>query len=765
MKKIIFTILSFVLLVNTIFAQHDIWTAEAEDATLTGSFEVKTGCANASGDFVNLGSETGSSIIFSNISISEAGNYILKIYRFNANPVALEVFINDASVGVLNFPSANWCYEGSAVESTHEVTLATGANKIELVKTADSNAPFVDRIALAPLSTEPKKFYVSTSGNDNNNGLTPETAWQTLEKVSYSSFYPGDSVFFKSGDTFVGNLLVNSSGTEENVIYFGKYGVGDKPIINASGVEGGDLLQCILVENQSYIEIADLELTNDRKVSRTGVSENLSYGIYLHNSSDEIIRHFRFHDIDFRDIFPITLEGVEFNAIKVSGVRIVSEKNTVAGKEKNIQDVIVEDCYFERMGRYGIHTAHAGGDTGIGNDSINRNMNLIFRNNHFYQTGGTCIMPGRAYNCLVENNIFDYPGSNVDPRMPARGSGAWYWSSQNVISQYNKSYHVRGSGDSYGQHIDFGNKNIILQYNYSEDSEGGFVEILGKNINSVYRFNVSVNDNLRDFHGYTLWVSDYAGSGNKIRSDMNYIYNNSIYMEHNAKPDINIVGKNTYVYNNIFHVTGMANLGSEEVLIDIEAGSEFKMSNNLFYGTIAQSFKNYDENPVYGDPLYTNAGALNIAGYTIEEGSPAINAGISFPEPEFPNAGKGIFKDISLTPGKDIFGNPVSVSTAVPNIGACNLGNSLSIQSVEKSSLRIYPNPVKEKLNFTIKENSGKYEIYVADIQGKKVQSSTYFVNEGQNVFEVDKDLRNGVYFLIIGKEGKYQSRQFVLVR
>ena len=227
--------------------------------------------------------------------------------------------------------------------------------------------------------------------------------------------------------------------------------------------------------------------------------------------------------------------------------------------------------------------------------------------------------------------------------MPARGSGAWYWSSQNVISQYNKSYHVRGSGDSYGQHIDFGNTNVILQYNYSEDSEGGFVEILGKNVNSVYRFNVSVNDGFRDFHGNSLWVSDFAGSGVKINSDLNYIYNNTIYVNAAITPDILITGMNTYVYNNIFYATGSAQIG-QEVTVDIAAGSEFKMSNNLFYGTISNTFKNYDENPVFGNPLFKTAGALNIDGYKIKTESAAIDAGISFPEPEFPNAGKGIFK-------------------------------------------------------------------------------------------------------------------------
>ena len=81
-------------------------------------------------------------------------------------------------------------------------------------------------------------------------------------------------------------------------------------------------------------------------------------------------------------------------------------------------------------------------------------------------------------------------------------------------------------------HIDFGNKNIFFQYNYSEDSEGGFCEILGKNINSVYRFNVSVNDGFRNTNN-SIWVSNYAGSGNAIKSDENYIYNNTIYVKLN----------------------------------------------------------------------------------------------------------------------------------------------------------------------------------------------------------------------------------------
>ena len=198
---------------------------------------------------------------------------------------------------------------------------------------------------------------------------------------------------------------------------------------------------------------------------------------------------------------------------------------------------------------------------------------------------------------------------NSEPRLIGRGSGAWVWSSRNIIAQFNRSYSVRGPNDSYGMHIDFGNKNIFFQYNYSEDSEGGFCEILGKNINSVYRFNVSVNDGFRNTKGNSIWVSNYAGSGNAIKSDENYIYNNTIYVnsEYNTNinytPDILINSKNTYVYNNIFMTEGASTIG-ESVSLNIDNSSELLVSNNLFFGNIGQDLIDLDVSPVFSNRIY-----------------------------------------------------------------------------------------------------------------------------------------------------------------
>ena len=73
------------------------------------------------------------------------------------------------------------------------------------------------------------KYYVSSvSGNDANDGKTPETAWQTLDKVSSAALSAGDGVFFKRGEIFRGQLK-----TQKGVTY-SAYGEGAKPAIYGS---------------------------------------------------------------------------------------------------------------------------------------------------------------------------------------------------------------------------------------------------------------------------------------------------------------------------------------------------------------------------------------------------------------------------------------------------------------------------------------------------------------------------------------------------
>lgn len=69
-------------------------------------------------------------------------------------------------------------------------------------------------------------YYISPFGDDNNDGLTPETAWKNVSKISGNAYLkPGDAVLFERGGTY---RYVNAIKTVKGVTY-SAYGSGAKP--------------------------------------------------------------------------------------------------------------------------------------------------------------------------------------------------------------------------------------------------------------------------------------------------------------------------------------------------------------------------------------------------------------------------------------------------------------------------------------------------------------------------------------------------------
>lgn len=76
-------------------------------------------------------------------------------------------------------------------------------------------------------------YYVSANGDDGADGLTPSTAWQSLDKVNsiFSTIPAGSSIYFHRGDTFYGTINIAKSGTSGASIRISAYGTGNKPVI------------------------------------------------------------------------------------------------------------------------------------------------------------------------------------------------------------------------------------------------------------------------------------------------------------------------------------------------------------------------------------------------------------------------------------------------------------------------------------------------------------------------------------------------------
>jgi len=130
-------------------------------------------------------------------------------------------------------------------------------------------------------------YYVSNDGNDDNDGLTPETAWQTISRLAQEAggweregvLKPGDAVFFRRGDIFRDqNFHLGTDG-----LTFSAYGEGEKPIFTTSSENGsgGEKWELIYEDNtgkkiwQYYRDMSDVSrlILNDGEAITTRIYE------------------------------------------------------------------------------------------------------------------------------------------------------------------------------------------------------------------------------------------------------------------------------------------------------------------------------------------------------------------------------------------------------------------------------------------------------------------------------------------------------------
>ena len=83
--------------------------------------------------------------------------------------------------------------------------------------------------ARAEPAATPHAYHVDAAhGDDRHDGLRPDSAWRTLERVNRAEVLPGDRVLFCRGETWRGQLVPHSGRLGAPVVY-GAYGEGFKP--------------------------------------------------------------------------------------------------------------------------------------------------------------------------------------------------------------------------------------------------------------------------------------------------------------------------------------------------------------------------------------------------------------------------------------------------------------------------------------------------------------------------------------------------------
>lgn len=523
---------------------------------------------------------------------------------------------------------------------------------------------FLLRIFIGTGQILPQTRYIdATNGNDLDDGISPLTAWKTIEKINNVTFSPGDSILFKAGEKWYGVLKPKGSGEEGSPIVMDRFGSGPRPEIHGKGQDAYTLL----LENQEFWEINNLRITNFKEVD---LAEPLrKRGIYIKASDMGPVRHIHLFNLE---VDSVNSENSSFTSRYYGGIFF-----EVAGSETPtyFDDILVDSCYIHDLSRTGISNTSSWatrilttsfgqyiGKDNNGNDRYDNwvpSKNILVKRNTLKRIAGNGIIIRAADKARIEYNYLDSCGLYIS------GNAAFCFNTDSAVFQYNEAcYTVYNDGDTDARGIDsdYRTKHTIIQYNYLHHNEyGGVVATGGSgssswlepfNDGTIIRYNI-LSDNKDHivrtsgrltnltFHNNILYTSDTDDL-----NDIIIVYNGSWGGAY---------AKNSYYYNNIFlHLAANPTFDFGDSYINI-------FENNLFFGNRASN-EPEDPNKIIEDPMLVNPGTEELNGYKIHDNSPAKAAG----------------KVISGQPEKDFFGNPIPLDGPV-DIGIHQISEPLSI--------------------------------------------------------------------------------------
>ncbi|QGQ95099.1 hypothetical protein EHS13_09485 [Paenibacillus psychroresistens] len=478
-------------------------------------------------------------------------------------------------------------------------------------------------------------YYVDPAGNDVNSGTSTGSAWKTLTKVNSVTFVAGDSILFKSGGTWNGQLYPKGSGTSSNKITIDKYGSGNSPIINGSGADAG-----IKLYNQQYWTIKNLQVKN------TSSTYTMKSGILvMGNSYGGVINGITITNCDVNSVDGVNDRTATPNFYHNAGIMFLAI-DTAANTRFN--GITVDNNYIHDLRVMGIHLMSVDkiddgtpGNNLYKDNPVKWNTNVVISNNVILKTGQDGIIVGFSDAPLINSNTSLYAGFNGDPVKSSNLAGIWGYSSRNLVFQYNEAAYTQFIlGDGEGWDCDWGIwGNCTYQYNYSHDNEGGTLLNWGPGsnlTNVVFRYNVAQND----------VNSRIITMNGKLLA-----YNNTLY--NNQASQAQIIDKNdpgdttagAQFYNNIF----MSNTGSGTF------PSDAIYDYNAFIGF--SSYPTDTHKVITSTAIFVNPGKggdyrSGVGGYKITSGAAVKNAG----------------KTIANNGGKDYYGNTLYQGS--PDIGA-----------------------------------------------------------------------------------------------
>lgn len=589
--------------------------------------------------------------------------------------------------------------------------------------------------AVAPITVKADEkvgtiYYIdAANGNDANTGTSEGAAWKTFANVDDLTLTAGDQVLLKAGCTWNGEklLIKNAAGEEENPVILGKYGAGADPVINGNGNPWNDEVAVsslakedvavVHVQNSKYITIQDLEVTNWESDAEDLMGELDKESGVIYDQSKSMLTGILVENKDAGDLPGVVVKnnyvhkvngymstnGTEGHKKGSGGIMVLvtggktpsyyTDLQIIGNKVENVchEAIYMESCWAARTLVGGANSQQAGKYDWVGWP------NVYVAHNYVNDVAGDGIVLINADGGMAEYNLVTASASEEwdYSRNPAHAA-IWMWDCNNVTMQYNEAAYTTSTQDGMAFDCDYGNQNVMYQYNYSHDNKGGFwMACPGPyyTVNSVVRYNVSVNDGLFD-GGRIMRVGEYGSIGHQV-------YNNTIYWD--TDYEVNAVEQGSWgtpptsgtdIYNNIF-------CGDSDTFVNNEG---IHYDSNLVWGSVKEVYPtDEDSNAVIADPKFVNVKDVSegtfengivtlgkVDGFRLQADSPAINRGRSFmpvPEESLPAVESELIATQITLENTDYEGNAVPYTTgnaanAYVDMGAFEYQGDVSVPVV-----------------------------------------------------------------------------------
>lgn len=431
-------------------------------------------------------------------------------------------------------------------------------------------------------------YYISNSiGNDSNNGLTPEAAWQTVamaQSLLNNSIQPGDKILLRRGDTWTeAELTINARGTADKWITIGAYGAGERALFNIS--TPGWVVN--FGANAAYVQLAGLHVTRPAKtLDVAGVA-------------------FSGGTADYITLNDIHLQGLAYGIVYSSNHFL-------------LENSIIEDNENAQSGG-----GHAQGFYTAGTEGG------IVRNNEFHRNGKRVIFDHNIYlsegsnGWLIENNLFTGSGGtsivshgDIDGVVIRGNTFRDNDTAVIDISDYS-SDHI--------MHLD----NFIVEGNRIYDNPWGFWLLGPKNL--IIRNNLIYNNGpgnpiftggdaaLRNIEGMKIENNTFYNNSATIlgldtEGDVTFA-NNIVYQTASVNSCIRVPNALSTLFNNLYYFPSNPNAKYLSY-----SGSTYNLSEAQNIGLEGLSFT--------ADPLFSDPANFD---FHLTVSSPAVDRGATLP--------------------------------------------------------------------------------------------------------------------------------------